>query len=181
MTLDGIVDYTRLETMTFNNKAVTNEMTLNRTFARCNTKTNCTLHGHDVAGAYDYVLRKGRGSAHTSTWLCIKGRTRLSLRRRWREEIRSNVQSLLLLQNATTEYTGWDVLSEAIAQAAEGNATMLFSTLAISETLRRILAMQSAVKTGSTNPRASPTSRTKSTWLPPLHYTRMVSVRMQAS
>ncbi|KAL8733937.1 MAG: hypothetical protein Q9181_003388 [Wetmoreana brouardii] len=133
MALDGIVDHTQTETTTLNDEATAYEMTLNNFFAWCNTTTNCTLHGQDVASIYESAVRSaekqpipapGCTSAGEST--CRSDVTG--------EEIRSNIQGLLLFQNATAEFTGWDFLSEATAQAANGNATLLSSPLATSET-----------------------------------------------
>ena len=133
MALDGMVDHTQSETTTLNDEATTYEMTLNQFFAWCNATTNCTLHGRDAAGVYESVIHSAEeqpipapGCISTGEYACRSDVTG--------EEIRSNIQGLLLFQNATAGYTGWDVLSGAIAQAAEGNATLLSSPLATSET-----------------------------------------------
>lgn len=133
MALDGIVDHTQSETTTLNDEATSYEATLNQFFAWCSTTTNCMLHGQNAAGVYDSLVQgadekliPAPGCSSLGEHACrsdVSG-----------EEIRSNIQFLLLFQNATAEFTGWDVLSEAIAQAAHGNATLLSSSLATSET-----------------------------------------------
>lgn len=133
MALDGILDHTQDETTTLNDEATAYEMTLNQFFAWCNTTIDCTLHGQDVAGVYQSIIRKAKeqpipapGCIQTDYFACRPDVTG--------EEIRANVQSLLLFQNATADFPGWDLLSEAISQAAKGNATLLSSALATSET-----------------------------------------------
>lgn len=133
MALDGIVDHTESETTTLNDEATTYELTLNQFFAWCNTTMNCALHGQDAAGVFESVIGSAEeqpipapGCISTGDSACRSDATG--------EEIRSNVQNLLLFQNATAGFTGWDFLSEAIAQAAEGNATLLSSPLATSRT-----------------------------------------------
>ena len=129
MALDGIVDHTQSETVTLNEEASTYEMTLARFFAWCNTTSTCTLHGQDAAGVYESIIHNAEEEAIPAPSCSSHCRSDVT-----GEEIRSNIQNLLLFQNATAEFAGWDNLSEAIAQAAEGNATLLASALATSET-----------------------------------------------
>ena len=133
MALDGIVDHSQSEITTLECEISTYETTLNRFFSWCNTTTNCSLHGQNAAEVFDKVVQTAdeqpipaTGCASTGEYACRKDVTG--------EEILFNIQILLLFQNATAEYTGWDVLSTAIAQAADGNATLLSTPLATSET-----------------------------------------------
>lgn len=130
MAVDGIVDHTQTETLTLNGEATTYEMTLNQFFAWCNTTTACVLHGRDAAGIYEAVIRTAEEQPIPSPGCISTSACRSDVTG---EEIRSNIQNLLLFQYATAEFTGWDVLSGAIAQAAEGNATLLSSPLATSD------------------------------------------------
>ena len=133
MALDGMVDHTQSETTTLNDEATTYEITLNQFFAWCNTTTNCTLHGQDAAGVYESVLRSADEQPISAPG-CVSSDDHTCRSDATGEEIRSNVQGLLLFQNATAGFTGWGLLSEAIAEAAKGNVTLLFSSLASSET-----------------------------------------------
>ncbi|KAI4242555.1 MAG: hypothetical protein L6R40_003936 [Gallowayella cf. fulva] len=133
MALDGIVDHTQDETTTLNGEATAYETTLDQFFAWCNTTTNCTLHGQDAAAVYESILGSAEeqpiaapGCNSTGDAACRSDVTS--------EEIRTNLQNLLLFQNTTTKYTGWDIFSQALTQAAQGNATLLSSPLATSET-----------------------------------------------
>ncbi|KAL8726390.1 MAG: hypothetical protein Q9166_006741 [cf. Caloplaca sp. 2 TL-2023] len=133
MVLDGILDHTQDETTTLNDEATAYEMTLNQFFAWCNTAANCTLQGRDATSVYDSVVHTAEqhpipapGCSSISDSACRSDVTG--------EEIRTNVQNLLLFQNATAVSSGWDKLSAAIEQAAGGNATLLSSPLATSET-----------------------------------------------
>lgn len=131
MAMDGIVDHTQSETVTLNEEATTYELTMNQFFAWCNITTGCALHGQDAAAVFDSVIRSAEENALPAPSCLLTGACRSDVTG---EEIRSNVQGLLLFQNANTEFTGWDTLSRAIAHAAEGNATLLSSPLATSET-----------------------------------------------
>ena len=131
MAMDGIVDHTQSETVTLNEEATTYEMTMNQFFAWCNVTTNCALYGQDAAAIFDSVIRSAEEKPLPAPSCLSTGTCRSDVTG---EEIRSNVQGLLLFQEENTEFTGWDTLSKAIAQAAEGNATLLSSPLAMSET-----------------------------------------------
>ena len=129
--MDGIVDHTQSEIVTLNEEATTYESTMNQFFAWCNTTTNCTLFGQDVAAVFDSTVRTAEVQPIPAPGCLSTGACRSDVTG---EEIRSNAQGLILFQNATPESTGWDTLSQAISQAAEGNATLLSSPLATSET-----------------------------------------------
>ncbi|KAL9032994.1 MAG: hypothetical protein Q9180_006186, partial [Flavoplaca navasiana] len=135
MALDGILDHTQDETTTLNDEATAYEMTLDRFFTWCNTTIDCTLHGQDAAGIFESILRKADeqpipapGCSSTGESACRSDVTA--------EEIRTKIQILLLFQNATDGYSGWDLLSRAMAETAEGNATLLSSPLATSESFK---------------------------------------------
>lgn len=171
MALDGMLDHTQSEITTLNDEATTYEMTLNQFFAWCNTTPNCALHGQDAAGVYDSVILSAEKQP-IPTPRCISTGDYACRSDVTGEEIRSNVQNLLLFQNATAEYTGWDTLAEGIAQAA---GAMQHCSPHLSQHPRRFgrtLVLSSGVKTGSTTPKASPISRTRSILLLPLHHAR---------
>ncbi|KAL9041288.1 MAG: hypothetical protein Q9214_004161 [Letrouitia sp. 1 TL-2023] len=132
MALDGILDHTQSETTTLNDEATTYELTLNQFFAWCNTTTNCTLHGQDAAGVYEFVIRAAKEQPISAPG-CVSLGDNACRSDVTGEEFRSNVQGLLLFQNATAGSASWELLSAAIAQAAQGNATLLSSPLATSE------------------------------------------------
>ncbi|KAL8682101.1 MAG: hypothetical protein Q9186_001806 [Xanthomendoza sp. 1 TL-2023] len=129
MALDGIVDHTQDETTSLNDEATAYETTLNQFFAWCNTTANCTLRGQDAAGLYESVVRTAEEHPIPAAG-CMDSACRADVTA---EEMRTNLQSLLIFQNTTIGETGWDALAEAIAQAAQGNATLLSSPLARSE------------------------------------------------
>ncbi|KAI4161920.1 MAG: hypothetical protein LQ342_004486 [Letrouitia transgressa] len=133
MALDGILDHTQSETTTLNDEATTYELTLNQFFAWCNTTVKCTLHGQDAASVYESVIRAAEEQP-ISAPSCVSLGDNACRSDVTGEEVRSNVQILLLFQNATAGSASWVLLSAAIAQAAQGNATLLSSPLATSET-----------------------------------------------
>ncbi|KAI4150583.1 MAG: hypothetical protein L6R39_002231 [Caloplaca ligustica] len=133
MALDGMVDHTQSETSTLHTEATTYEATLDQFFVWCNSTGNCALRGQDAAAVYESVI--GSAETHpipapacnsTGDDACRSDVTG--------EEVRSNIQTLLLFQNETAGYTGWDFLATALGQAAAGNATLLSSPLATSDT-----------------------------------------------
>ncbi|KAL8799821.1 MAG: hypothetical protein Q9182_005616 [Xanthomendoza sp. 2 TL-2023] len=132
MVLDGIVDHTQDETTLLNDEGTAYETTIIQFFAWCNTTANCTLRGQDIAGVYESVVRTAEehpipapGCTSSGDSACRADVTA--------EEIRTNLQSLILFQTTTISEAGWDKAAEAIAQAAHGNATLLSSPLATSE------------------------------------------------
>jgi pimeloyl-ACP methyl ester carboxylesterase len=133
MALDGIVDHTQSETTTLNDEATAYEDTLNTFFSWCNSTATCALQGQDVASIYDQIVESASktpiaapGCTSTGDNACRSDVTE--------EEIRINIQGYLLFQNATANFVGWDTLSLAILQAAQGNATLLSTPLATSST-----------------------------------------------
>ena len=131
MAMDGIVDHTQSETATLDEEATTYEMTMDRFLAWCKNATDCALYRHDAAAIFDSVIRSAEEKPLPAPSCLSTGACRSDVTG---EEIRSNVKGLLFFQDANTGFTGWDTLSRAIAQAAEGNATLLSSPLATSET-----------------------------------------------
>ncbi|KAL8703991.1 MAG: hypothetical protein Q9201_002838 [Fulgogasparrea decipioides] len=105
MALDGIVDHTQTETITLNDEARAYEMTLNNFFAWCNTTTNCTLHGQDIASIYESTVRSAEKQPIPAPGCTLAGESiyRSDITG---EEIRLNIQGLLLFQNATAKFTG---------------------------------------------------------------------------
>lgn len=133
MALDGIVDHTQSEITTLNDEATAYEDTLNQFFAWCNTTITCALHDQDARSIFTSVFRSASkapipapGCLQTGDYAC---RSDVS-----EEEILANVQGSLLFQNATANYPGWDRLSLGLLQASEGNATLLSTELATSNT-----------------------------------------------
>ncbi|KAE9987841.1 hypothetical protein EG328_001267 [Venturia inaequalis] len=133
MALDGIVDRTQSEINTFNDEATAYENTLNQFFTWCNTTTTCALHGQDARAIFSSLFQSASnapipapGCLQTGDYACRSDVTG--------EEILANVQGYLLFQNATANYPGWDFVSLALLQASEGNATLLSTELASSNT-----------------------------------------------
>ncbi|EPS39977.1 hypothetical protein H072_6376 [Dactylellina haptotyla CBS 200.50] len=128
--LDGIVDHTLPETATLLGEAVTYESTLNQFFLWCDTSSECALRGQDVAGLFDTLIQNATkspipapGCPSTGIGACypvVSG-----------EDVLQVVQGLLVGPNVTL---AWPVLGEALAEAAQGNATLLSVPKAISET-----------------------------------------------
>lgn len=133
MALDGILDHTQSETITLNDKSTTCQMTLNQFFAWCNTTSSRTLHDQDPAGVYESAIRTADENP-ISAPSCISlgdGACRSDVTS---EEVRFNLQILLLFQTATAGSAGRELLSLAITRAAKGNTILLSSPLATSET-----------------------------------------------
>lgn len=133
MALDGILDHTMSETSTLYTESGTYERVLNAFFDWCAALPSCALHGQNAAAVFDTLTDLSKpaipapGCTSTGDYACRSDVTR--------EEIRSNVQGFLLFQNLTsTIFDGWDLLAEAMAEAAKGNATLLSTPLATSNT-----------------------------------------------
>lgn len=131
--LDGILDHTQSEITTLNDEATAYEDTLNQFFSWCNTTTTCALNGQDTRSIFSSILQSASkapipapGCFQTGDAACRADVTS--------EEILANVQGYLLFQNATANYPGWDFLSLALLQTSEGNATLLSTELATSNT-----------------------------------------------
>ncbi|QDS75744.1 hypothetical protein FKW77_008463 [Venturia effusa] len=133
MALDGILDHTQSEITTLNDEATAYEDTLNQFFTWCNTTTTCALHNQDACSIFSSILETSSESpipapacSQTGDSACRSDVTT--------EDLLTNTQGLLLFQNATANYAGWDTLSLALQQASQGNATLLSTSLATSNT-----------------------------------------------
>ncbi|TID25336.1 hypothetical protein E2P81_ATG04437 [Venturia nashicola] len=134
MALDGIVDHTQSEITTLNDESTAYEDTLNQFFIWCNTTTTCALQNQDTRSIFTSILDTASKAPipapdclqTTSDYACRSDVTS--------EEILASIQGYLLFQNDTANYPGWDILSLAIDQASKGNATLLSTELATSNT-----------------------------------------------
>lgn len=109
-----------------NFRSWSNKLTLNQFFKWCNANTTCALHDKHIATVFDTIVSQGNtkpapapGCKSTGDSPCHSNVTG--------EEILFNVPALLRSVEQTVLALGWIALSEAIAQAAKGNATLLLA------------------------------------------------------
>ncbi|KAF1982898.1 alpha/beta-hydrolase [Aulographum hederae CBS 113979] len=131
--LDGVVDHTESATSTVYSESRTYEATLELFFSWCNTTSDCALHGRDTAAIVEKMIQSAQKTPipapfceATGDYACRSDVTA--------EELLQNIQNYLLFQNATSDYTGWDFLSQALANASNGDASTLSTPLATSTT-----------------------------------------------
>jgi pimeloyl-ACP methyl ester carboxylesterase len=150
MVIDGIVDHSQAEPTALDievslpvllylrigmltcNQQQAFESTLGKFFEWCSTSTDCALHGQDVVAVFDAVVDRAvttpipaPGCLPTSDTPCRADVTA--------DELLQSAQGFLHVQNASAFGAGWATFSKAIAEAADGNATLLSSTLVISD------------------------------------------------
>ncbi|KAF3921988.1 hypothetical protein ABW20_dc0104657 [Dactylellina cionopaga] len=128
--LDGVVDHSLSETATLLGEATTFEASLNQFFLWCGTSSTCPLKGLDVAKLYDSLVQNATktpipapGCQPTGENACFSTVTG--------EDIRLNTQSFVA---GPYIESSWPILAGALAQAAQGNATLLSTAKATSET-----------------------------------------------
>lgn len=128
MVLDGIMDVSGSDTQELITESNTYETTLNKFFQWCNTTTDCALNGQDAPGIFDNLIANANtepipapGCTDDGDSPCRSDVTG--------EEMLSAVQGGLLGFAASAIFPGWAALSFAIAQAAQGNATLLSTPL----------------------------------------------------
>lgn len=125
MVLDGVMDPSQSETAQLTLESHdAYENTLNKFFQWCNTTSDCALHNQDVAGIFDKMIDGATttpipapGCSSQSEEPCQSDATA--------EEILARVQIGLLGFAPSRIFMGWAALSGAIAEAAQGNATLL--------------------------------------------------------
>jgi hypothetical protein len=100
----------------------TYEKEFDRFAAWCGSSKDCALHGKDVAAEFDNLVKQADKTPIPA--LACDGTTcRNDVTG---EEIRFNAQPYLIFKSLT-----WPILGEALAQALEGNATILSTALAV--------------------------------------------------
>ncbi|CAG8977956.1 hypothetical protein HYALB_00001837 [Hymenoscyphus albidus] len=125
MVLDGVMDSSQSSVaqvaMESNNGY---ETTLNKFFQWCNTTAECALNGQDIAGIFDKMIATAESSPIPAPGCAPEG-DKACRSDATSEEILAQVQIGLLGFSASSVFLGWPALSGAIAQAAQGNATLL--------------------------------------------------------
>lgn len=134
--LDGVLDHSLPETTTLTVESQTYEATLNQFFSWCNTTSDCALQGQDAASLFDNLVRKAiqspipaPGCSSTGDSACFFNVTD--------EDILANTQDFLASFNSTQGWSvlvGWPALALALAQTAQGNATLFSTRIATSDT-----------------------------------------------
>ena len=121
MVMDANIDHSQTETYFHITETATYENEFNRFAQWCRNSPQCALQGKDVAGLFDSLVQKADTTpipAPACDQTCRKDVTG--------EELRFNVQGNLILKPET-----WPLLGLGLAQALEGNATLLSTPLAV--------------------------------------------------
>lgn len=126
MALDGLLDHSQSEASTLLAESLTYETTLNQFFTWCDSNSTCALHGQNTSRIFDDVV--ARADATPTPALASNGERRADVTG---EEIRHNAQQFLLFVDFPLG-PNWIGLGEALAEAAQGNATSLSTPLATS-------------------------------------------------
>lgn len=121
MALDGCVDHSQSETTGVATEVHTYESDFERFAEWCTGSKDCALKGKDVLQLFDQLVEKANKNSIPAPG--CKGQCRKEVTG---EDIRFNTEPLLTIKPTTWEYLGL-----GIAQALEGNATILSTTLAI--------------------------------------------------
>ncbi|KAG4441223.1 hypothetical protein IFR05_003271 [Cadophora sp. M221] len=124
MVLDGILDTSDSDTSLLSTESSTYEAALNKFFDWCNTTSDCALNGQDAAGIFDNLISSANESPIPAPG-CTVGNVSLCRSDATGEEILNRVQGGLLIVDNPVLSKGWAGLSVAIAEAAQGNATLL--------------------------------------------------------
>lgn len=125
MVLDGAVDRRSTGIDTVMTEAITYQATVEKFFEWCETDESCAFHGQDVRGIYANLTATGNViPANCTTAPCKSEVTG--------EDIIANMQPVLVTQDPlpVLGLPGRVYLSELLAQAVQGNATMLSTRLA---------------------------------------------------
>lgn len=128
MALDGLIDHSQSEISSALTESVAYETALDQFFGWCDRNTSCALHGKNIRGAFDELL--SRADKTPIPALGCNGTCQPNVTG---EDIRYNVQNYLEFVDAPL-MPNWIDLGGAIAQALEGNATILSTALATDET-----------------------------------------------
>lgn len=130
--LDGNVDHSQSEISSLMAESTTYEATLNQWFSWCNTTDDCALRGQDVVGIFDKVVAALPDSAIPAPGCVDSGACQPTV---WGEDIIYSVQGFLGVTGVVPSIsTNWALLSEALLEASQGNATLLSPDLAQSQT-----------------------------------------------
>ncbi|PVH79340.1 alpha/beta-hydrolase [Cadophora sp. DSE1049] len=124
MVLDGILAISDSDTSLLATESETYEATLNQFFKWCNTTSDCALSGQDAPGIFDNIIASANEKPIPAPG-CTVGNVSVCRSDATGEEILSRVQLGLLIVEQSVLSAGWSGLSVAIAEAAQGNATLL--------------------------------------------------------
>ncbi|KAF2099692.1 hypothetical protein NA57DRAFT_65667 [Rhizodiscina lignyota] len=131
---DGILDHGQSEATTLNGEAEdAYERTLDQFFEWCKSNSTCFQHKENPAAIFDAIVKQANSKPIPAPGCSSKGdgACRVDVTG---EEIRFNAQGFLGAVDESLFFPGWLALSEAIALAAKGNATLLSTHLATSKT-----------------------------------------------
>ena len=132
MVLDGITDHTISEVGFLTSAAVTLEITLEKFFEWCDSTEECALHGMDPATVWDDLIAAAQKAPIPAPGCVETGACRSDATA---EEIIFMVKTALHAFEANPLFgPGWPAVSAAIAQAAQGNATLVSMPISSSET-----------------------------------------------
>lgn len=120
--LDGNLDHSGAETFSLVTEVATYESELDRFATWCGSSKDCALHGKDVTAEFDKLVKQADKTPIPA--LACDGTT--CRKDVTGEELRFNAQEFLIFKPLT-----WPVLGLALAQALEGNATILSTPLAV--------------------------------------------------
>lgn len=122
--LDGNVDHSGSETYTLVTEVATYESEFDRFAEWCGSSKDCALQGKDVAALFDKLVKRADTTPIPAPdcdgTVCredVNG-----------EELRFNAQGYLILKPYS-----WPILGLALAQALEGNATILSTPLPVAD------------------------------------------------
>ena len=120
--LDGNLGHSGSETYLLVTEVSTYENELDRFAAWCSSSKECALRGKDAAAEFDTLVKQADKTPIPA--LACDGTT--CRKDVTGEEIRFNTQPYLIFKPLT-----WPILGEALAEALEGNATILSTPLAV--------------------------------------------------
>jgi pimeloyl-ACP methyl ester carboxylesterase len=133
MGLDGLVDHSESEVSTLLSEATTYEASLNQWFDWCDKNSTCALYGKSSRKAFDTLL--ARAEAKPIPAPGCNGTCRSDVTA---EEMRDQAQLYLYFYDLPT-LPNWVTLGTALAEALNGNATLLSSQLATDQVSQTLL------------------------------------------
>ena len=136
MVLDGNIDHSQSEISSLHVEATSYEDTLNQFFSWCNTTATpdeCPFQNQDLPRLFEDLLAKAAENPIPALGCSGNGSTcspQVS-----DVDIRYNVQDLLIFVHPIPSLpNSWPLLAQALAEAMNGNATLLSTPLATSDT-----------------------------------------------
>ena len=124
MVLDGVLDVAGSDTQALLAESTAYESTLDKFFQWCNTTTDCALHGQDAAGIFDNLINTANDKPIPAPGCSASGPTPCRSDATG-EEILSEVQGGLVGVDPGPAFEGWPALSVSIAEASQGNASLI--------------------------------------------------------